>query len=132
MINNINMGKFYTCEPHLVGRLMETRIPIRVYIAGPITLGDTFLNVRDALLAADKVLAVKDTPFVPHMNVIWHLVSPHETKEWLDWDIQWLRVCHVVIRLPGESVGADLEVKEAKRLGIPVLTLEEYLEIRTK
>ena len=41
-------------------------------------------------------------------------------SDWLAVDFAWIRVCDAVLRLPGESVGADMETAEAKRLGIPV------------
>jgi hypothetical protein len=35
-------------------------------------------------------------------------------------DFEWLKCCDAVLRLPGESTGADREVALAKELGIPV------------
>ena len=40
--------------------------------------------------------------------------------EWLAIDLAWVAVCEAVVRLPGESGGADMETAEARRLGIPV------------
>lgn len=40
--------------------------------------------------------------------------------DWLDIDLEWVRVSDAVLRLPGESAGADTEVAEANRRGIPV------------
>jgi NTP pyrophosphatase (non-canonical NTP hydrolase) len=46
--------------------------------------------------------------------------------------LQWIPHCHALVRMPGESEGADDEVMEAERLGIPVFhsmrELEEWLE----
>ncbi|GAG05287.1 unnamed protein product, partial [marine sediment metagenome] len=40
---------------------------------------------------------------------------------------RWLEVCDCVLRLPGESAGADLEVERAKELGIPVYLTPEQI-----
>ncbi len=85
----------------------------RVYIAGPYTKGDVVLNVRNAVLAADRVHALGFTPFVPHLTHLWHLISPHDYEFWLALDLEWLAVCDYLVRLPGESAGADREVEYA-------------------
>lgn len=92
----------------------------RVYVAGPYTKGDVVLNVRAAILAADALLTAGYIPFLPHTTMFWHLVAPHEIEVWYDYDLAWLRQCEAVVRLPGESTGADAEVAAAKELGIPV------------
>jgi hypothetical protein len=52
--------------------------------------------------------------------------------DWLDMDFAWVAVSDAVLRLPGESVGADKEVEHARKLGIPVFTdipaLRAYFE----
>jgi hypothetical protein len=93
---------------------------VRVYIAGPYTKGDVVLNIRKAVEAADRVLVLGHYPFVPHLTHLWHTISPKPYDEWLDIDLAWLAVCDCLIRLPGESKGADGEVVEAERIGIPV------------
>lgn len=42
--------------------------------------------------------------------------------DWLAVDLAWVAVSDAVLRLPGESTGADIEMAEALRLGIPVFT----------
>lgn len=93
---------------------------LKVYVAGPITKGDLLLNVRAAVEAADRLLDAGLVPFVPHLNCLWHLVSPKPYGGWLAYDREWLSVCDYVVRLPGESAGADSEVALAGGLGIPV------------
>jgi len=34
-------------------------------------------------------------------------------EEWLEWDFAWLDQCDWVLRLDGESRGADMEVERA-------------------
>lgn len=92
---------------------------MRVYIAGPYSKGDVMLNIREAIFAADWVAAAGHTPFVPHLTGFWHAISPHPYEWWLAQDMEWLRVCEAVVRLPGDSAGADDEVAKAEELGIP-------------
>lgn len=99
-----------------------------VYIAGPITLGDRTLNLRAAIMAGDAVLRAGHIPFIPHLSELWHLVCPHPADDWYRLDEHWLAKCDVLIRLPGESVGADNEVQLAKSLGLLVCDLETFLQ----
>lgn len=48
--------------------------------------------------------------------------SPNELThaDWLKIDFEYIYRCDALLRLPGESVGADAEVAEAMRIGIPV------------
>jgi hypothetical protein len=52
--------------------------------------------------------------------------------DWLDMDFSWIKVSDIVLRLPGESKGADMEVEYAERIGVPVVTsiaeIREYCE----
>jgi hypothetical protein len=93
---------------------------MRVYIAGPISTGDQFLNCREAMLAADKLLQLGHTPFIPHLGCFWHIVSPKSYDTWLKYDLEWLDACDAVLRLPGHSPGANREVARAVANGKPV------------
>ncbi|MFH0938225.1 MAG: DUF4406 domain-containing protein [Planctomycetota bacterium] len=89
----------------------------KVYIAAPYTHGDAVLNVRKAIETADELAIRGFTPFVPHLTHFWHLVLPHKIKFWYALDNEWLAACDVVLRLPGESFGANAEVQLAWALG---------------
>jgi hypothetical protein len=93
----------------------------RIYIASAYSIGDTMLNIRAALDAADAVLTRGGAPFVPHLNGFLHLCHPHDYETWLALDLVWLAQCEALWRLPGISAGADREVAEAQRLGLSVL-----------
>lgn len=93
---------------------------MKVYVAGPYTKGDVVVNVRNAIAAADALLALGHHPFVPHLTHLWYMVSPKGYREWLDYDLVWLRQCDALLRIPGESAGADEEVSVASKLAIPV------------
>lgn len=99
---------------------------MKVYIAGPYSQGDVVVNIRNAIFAGDKVLDMGHMPFIPHLSHLWHTVSPKTYEEWMAIDIMWLGECHALLRLPGESKGADREVQVAIACGIPVFySLEE-------
>lgn len=93
---------------------------MKVYVAGPITIGDQIQNCRNAIEAGDKLLLRGHTPFVPHVTLLWHFAFPHSWETWMKWDSEWLKVCDAVLRIPGESTGADREVEMALELSIPV------------
>jgi hypothetical protein len=87
------------------------------------------VNTYRAIQAADELAEMGFVPFVPHLAHLWHTVSPHPYEFWLAYDLHWLRLCHAVLRLPGESDGADREVAEAVRLGIRVFTSTQALAV---
>ena len=102
----------------------------KVFVAGPYTKGDVAVNVRNALDVANKLADLGLWPFVPHLTHFWHLVHPRPYEFWCNLDNVFLRGCDVVLRIPGESTGADKETALATSLGIPVVsTVEEVVEL---
>lgn len=97
---------------------------IKVYIASPYTIGDTELNVRTQIDVADKLMNVGFAPFVPLFSHFQQLIHPRPYQDWMDIDLEWVSNCDCVLRLKGESRGADEEVKHAQVLGIPVFFSE--------
>lgn len=95
---------------------------LRVYVAGPYTKGDTILNIREAILVGEKLRARGFCPFIPHLTAFWHIIAPSPYEEWLDLDNQWIPCCDVLLRIPGESTGADSEVALARSLSMLVFT----------
>ena len=93
---------------------------MRIYIAGPYTKGDVAVNVRTAILAGNKVLDKGHVPYIPHLTHFWHFLYPRSWEDWLAIDQEFLRVCNAVWRLPGESTGADEEVKLGYKIKIPI------------
>lgn len=93
---------------------------MRVYVAGPYTKGDVAVNVREAILAGDALLKAGYLPYIPHLTHFWHLVAPGPYEQWTKMDMAWVGVCDAVLRIPGESSGADEEVRYALERGMPV------------
>lgn len=95
-----------------------------VYVAGPYTNPDPIENTHNACREADAIYQLSGhslVPIVPHMTLIWHMVIPHADIDfWYNYDLAVMSRCDVVLRLAGASTGADGEVREAERLGIPV------------
>lgn len=101
---------------------------MKVYIAGPYTTGDVAVNVRTAIAAGQQVLEAGHYPYIPHLTHFWHLLIPGPYEQWLKLDLEWLEACDALVRLLGESSGADHEMRRAKELGIPVyLSVEAFL-----
>ena len=123
-----------------------------VYIAGPIRKGGIWQNVAqadDAMLALMRAGLCVINPMLscwagaaraeldaggPHCQS-----SPHPlayggfrdlgAEPWLTMDLELVARSDALLRLPGESTGADGEVCHAVRLGIPCFeTVEEVVE----
>lgn len=93
---------------------------IKVYIASPYTKGDVDQNVRVQIDASHELMNKGFLPFAPLLYHFQGKVHPRPYEDWMKVDFGWLSNCDVVLRLPGESKGADREVELAKLLNIPV------------
>jgi len=101
----------------------------RVYVAGPYTKGDVAINVKEAVETADRLLKLGYAPYCPHLTHFWHMLFEHDYQTWLDLDNEWVTCCDMMLRIPGESSGADKEVALAESLGLPVFfSVEELAE----
>jgi hypothetical protein len=120
----------------------------RVYIAGPITKGDMLSNIRQAESAFLTLARAGFAPLCPHWSVFcgssvrevvdqWErssglvevdrvratanaLPSGTTHADWMGIDLAWVAMADAVLRLPGESVGADAEVSHAFAHSVPV------------
>ena len=101
----------------------------KVYVAGAYSKGNIMENIRVALREGDWLLDAGFIPFIPHLTGFWDFNSPKDYETWMEYDAEWLKSCDAVIRLLGESAGADREVALAKALGIPVFTDSEDMVV---
>lgn len=98
-------------------------IRTRVYVAGPISQGDSLANCRKAIQVGFDLMDAGYAPFVPHYS---HFVDPASIdgkgryEQWICLDFSWITASHALLRLPGPSKGADREVAWATQRGIPV------------
>ena len=91
-----------------------------IYIAGPYTNPDPVENTHNAIKVWEQLWLAGFVPICPHASLVLQLVCPRPYQEWLDYDLELLRTCDALYRMPGESNGANLEVTEAIRLGMSV------------
>jgi hypothetical protein len=94
----------------------------RIYIAGPITKGMWDENIGKAIEVYHELLDLGFAPYLPHLNFFCALTRRRVKNDWMRQDLVWLKLCNAVLRLPGESEGADLECQIANARGIPVFT----------
>jgi hypothetical protein len=96
------------------------------YISGPISKGDRADHITRAVEAFRWLIELGYAPHCPQLSIYaedWHGARfPHAT--WMEIDLAWLIYADLIVRLEGESVGADIEVREAGDLGLPVVYLE--------
>jgi len=98
-----------------------------IYVAGPYSQGCVEDNVLEALRIGNLIMLAGHAPEIPHLSHHHHSRYPHDYNDWLAVGLAKLRRCDYVYRIPGYSAGADAEVIEALRLGIPVICTEEEL-----
>jgi len=101
-----------------------------VYIAGPISKGDFLDNIRSGIDAGNRVWRTEGLgfiPFIPHLDMLLCLLHPFTWEEVLQLDEAWLLKCDAMLRIPGESPGADREEAFCAEHGIPVFHSEETL-----
>jgi hypothetical protein len=94
-----------------------------VYVAGAYSNADPIEveeNVSRALDVGDAIEDAGLRAFIPHLSHFRHVRRARGYQEWMDIDRAWLSKCDALFRMEGPSKGADLEVLEAERLGIPV------------
>lgn len=100
----------------------------KIYVAGPYSKGNTAQHVRNAFEAADKLADRGFAPYIPHTNHFWQMIFPRDKQYWLELDFEYLAICDAVLRLPGESDGADQEEAFAAKKNIPVFFNIEDVE----
>lgn len=90
---------------------------ITVYIASPYTKGDVAVNVKVQLDCANDLMNLDFAPFAPLYSHFQHMAHPRPYADWIKVDLEWVLRCDCLLRLPGESSGADGEVEYAKENG---------------
>jgi len=97
----------------------------KIYLAGPIGAAPFRMahNVTTAIEFADALDALGLNVFIPHLSVQWHQLSPKSYEHWMNVDFGWIDACDALLRMPGDSPGADREVEYATAQGIPVFTV---------
>jgi hypothetical protein len=97
-----------------------------IYVAGPYSAKSPEQiedNVRRAIDLGEELLKFGVVPFIPHLTHFWDKYSSKTHDEWLTIDLVVLEKCDGLIRLPGNSVGADIEVEFCRQKEIPFFIL---------
>jgi len=93
---------------------------IKVYIASPYTIGDQARNVYNSLYVANNLISLGLCPYCPLLTHFQHMMFPQSYEKWLELDFEWIRQSDCLLRLSGESKGADREIEHATENNIPV------------
>ena len=114
---------------------------VLVYVAGPISRGNLRENVRRACAAGVALMKAGIAVHVPHLTCYMGQVydglgaipevlpSGTVIDDWYRMSLVEVRRCDALLRIPGESTGADQEADEATRLGKPVFnSIDEVIE----
>lgn len=109
------------------------KVAMNVYVAGPYTSteppsGMDFWevgsegqhNVQRAIHAGQDLAEGGHTPFVPHLFALWDLVRPNGYEFYMTMCLAYVAKSDALVRLSGDSPGADREVELAKSLNIPI------------
>ncbi len=104
--------------------MTERTIPRpKIYISGPLTSsGNVNQNIDRAIKAARQLIEAGFAPLVPHLSFCVDPGGDYAREVWMQVDLAWLEAADAVLLLPGESVGADIEVKYAREFRIRVFT----------
>lgn len=95
----------------------------KLYLSGPISNGGTlsqgqqWCNAIQAMAIATDLSKGGIWVHVPHLTVLFDLMGGRSWEEWLGHDYPLVGLCDGILRLPGESKGANLEVKWAREAG---------------
>ena len=92
-----------------------------VYISGPYTIPEPISNTRKAMDAWNTLVEAGYIPIIPHATLFVNLVYEKSPDFWYEYDLHILARCDYLLRLPGYSRGADIEVKFALENNIPVV-----------
>lgn len=103
-----------------------------VYIASPYTTGSKPFNVNRQMEMAHRLLDYGYCPVWPLAAHYLEQMRERTYDEWLEMDFALVARCDALIRLEGESEGADREMSLARSLGIPVVhSVEELIALET-
>ena len=113
---------------------------ILIYVASPYSVGSEADNVRRSLEMGSRLREpmwgkndkkVKIEVYLPLLSHFDHFFNPRPYEKWIEMCIEFMVPrCDMLVRLTGESKGADMELNEARRLLIPTLVQDPKLSDR--
>lgn len=106
---------------------------IVVYIASAYTIGDVEENVKQQINVGHQLMDLGFCPVLPLLSHFMHLIRQRDYEEWMKIDYELINRSDYILRLPGESKGADREVEYAKKNNkIVVYSIKELLRLNFK
>lgn len=105
---------------HVPNNTMSNGRKTRLYLACPISAGDRSWNFYQSCRAQELLMRAGYAVFAPGLSLLHPNAWNISHKTWLDSDLVWVEAADLLVRLPGRSIGADMEVNHAKQHGIPV------------
>lgn len=105
----------------------------KIFISSPYSADSQMLRTANVIRSMDAAEVLFRNGFEPMCPLLWHYydeLKPGRTwQQWINTCLTWLPSCDALVRLSGPSQGADIEVAEAMKLGIPVFFgLEDLLK----
>lgn len=94
----------------------------RVYISGPLTIGNVSANIAAARDAYARLATGGCAPWSAHLQHEATIGLGLTYEEFMEIDLAWLETADAVLRIEGTSAGADRECRRADELGIQVFT----------
>ena len=102
---------------------------MKVYVSGPMALGDMAENLREAMRCGAALIGEGHAPYIPQLSFFLNVHYPISYERWIKTDLEWVKCCQALIRLPGASSGAEREIEAAHHFSIPVFYgLEHFLD----
>lgn len=108
-----------------------------IYVSGPLTKfpegANEEWNVYRALHVGELVWELGMLPYVPHLTLYWYRAQqtfqkfgfrPWNPGQWLMLDLEVLQRCDGLVRILGQSAGADIETRMARLFGIPQTVID--------
>lgn len=96
-------------------------MPLLIYIASAYRIGDVADNVAVSMNAGHLIMDMGHAPIVPLLTHFMHIHRRRAYQDWMAVDFIVIPRCDALVRLEGESKGADQEVQLAIDNDIPVL-----------
>jgi hypothetical protein len=91
---------------------------LKVYLSSPYTVGNAGTNVKKHLDCTHLLIDCGFIPFAPLLTHFLHMNRPRHYEEWMQYDLEWVKACDALLRMPGESNGADRETFLARDIGL--------------